>query len=123
MDKLEIQELKTLVSIDKQHVINFLKACNIKVKYNKVRMVFSDRVEKPFKELWELKLEPQVVKVEFTIHNTEQSQKEKLQSILQILIYKICNSDFQGNPNNILNRARIFVCIIGQFFLFILPRL
>ena len=93
MDNNEKQDLKELVAQDKIHVINFLKAHNLKVKDSKVSMLFSDTVENPvYKNLWLLNFEPALVKVEFELLNLPVLQGI-LQGILKILINKIVNRD------------------------------
>ena len=99
MNKVK-QELKELIATDKVYVINFLKAYNLKVKDNKVSMLFSDSVDNPiYKNLWDLEFEPVLVKVEFELLNLPENQGE-LQGKLKILINKISERDFPENPDN-----------------------
>ena len=106
MNNSEKQEIKELIAQDKIHVINFLKAHNLKVKDNMVVMLFSENVEEPaFKNLWDLEFEPAMVKVEFEILNLPDKQGELLET-LQILINKIAERDFPENPDNISEYLR-----------------
>lgn len=59
-----------MIATDKIHVVKFLKAHNLKVKDNRISMLFSDSVENPvYKNLWDLEFEPVLVKIEFELFN------------------------------------------------------
>lgn len=106
MNKTEKKESKELIAQDKVHVINFLRAYNLKVKGNRISMLFSDSFENPvYKNLWNLEFEPALVKVEFEILNLPNKRGEP-QEILQILLNKIVERDFPENPDNISEYLR-----------------
>ena len=89
MNKQEYQDLIEVVKVDKQHIINYLKAYNLKIS-GKISMVFSENLDNPqYKDLWKLKVEPTVVKTEFKIQNPDQIQRKKLHKLFEDLLNKI----------------------------------
>lgn len=100
MNKQEYQDLIEVVKVDKAHIINYLKAYNLKIS-GKISMLYSEDLENPqYKDLWKLKVEPSVVKTEFKIQNPDQIQKEKLHKLFEDLLNKIVVREWPDNPMN-----------------------
>jgi hypothetical protein len=100
MNKQEYQDLIEVVKVDKQHIINYLKAYNLKIS-GKISILFSGDLENPqYKQLWELGVEPAIVKTEFKIQNPDQIQREQLHKLFEDLLNKICNRAWPDNPVN-----------------------
>lgn len=90
-------DLKELVVQDKNHIINFLLAHNLKVKNNQVTLLFSDgevdgsTIDKQsFVDLWKLQYEPSLVKVEFIIEKPKELNSN-ITGILRQLLIRICS--------------------------------
>ena len=98
MNKQEYQDLIEVVKVDKQHIINYLKAYNLKI-VGKISMLFSEDLENPqCKNLWDLKVEPAIVKTEFKIQNPDQIQREQLHKLFEDLLNKIVVRGWPDNP-------------------------
>jgi hypothetical protein len=110
MSYQEKLDLMQLVESDKNHIVQFLLAHNIKVK-NKITMLFSDgdvdenRMDQlSFTNLWELQYEPILVRVEFILESPKK-EHSNFPGILQVLLDKIVDRDFPVNPNNTLDTS------------------
>lgn len=105
------QDLIELVEEDINHTIQFLKSHNLKVKGNKVTMLFSDgEVDETkldqlsFTNLWELEYEPSLVKVEFIIEKLKELNSIII-GTLEILLDKIVGRTWHVDPNNTLDTS------------------
>jgi hypothetical protein len=103
MNDQDKQELIDLVKQDCEQVIKFLSAYNLKVKHNKVEMLFSDgEVDESnlnnihFTNLWELQYEPSLVKVGFIIERQKELNSD-IKELLESLLYKITTRGWRDN--------------------------
>jgi hypothetical protein len=105
-------DLKELVNEDKQHIINFLKHHNIKVKNNEVSLLFSDGEvdeatidQQAFINLWELQYEPSLVKVEFTIESLNE-RSSNVQEVMESLINQLTTRGWHVDPYDSPNQSK-----------------
>lgn len=98
MNKNEIQYSKQLVTSDKRNIWNFLKANGFRVNRNSIVYLFLEYEQ--YKNLWELKGEPESVKVQFTIERITQGQLKNFPGIQENLINKIVERAWPDNPGN-----------------------
>jgi hypothetical protein len=117
MDQSEIQDLRELVKIDKEHIINFMQAHGFKVIGNVKLQYFSDtdtdlidpKVDDiVFRNLWQLDLEPELVFAEFKIAFPDKLNKKEFTMTLLDLTNKISHRAWPDNPNEIRGYLKEF---------------
>ena len=113
MNDLEKQELQELVQHDCKQAINFLESHSLKVKDNKVEILFSDGEvdeskldQQKFVNLWELQYEPSLIKVEFVIERPKEKHSN-IRDLMESLLNKIVNQEFPVNPDESLDTSNI----------------
>ncbi len=112
MNEQERRDLIYLVDQDKIHIEKFLQYHNLKVKDNKVTILFSDgEVDKTtihqqsFVNLWELQYEPSLVKVEFIIQELREAHGN-IKDLLESLLNKTTTRGWHDNPYDSLGNSK-----------------
>jgi hypothetical protein len=110
MSGQEKLDLMQLVESDKKNCLAFLKANNIRLN-NKISMLFSDgdvdeskMDQLSFTNLWELQLEPSLVKVEFVIKRPKE-EHSNITETLEILLDKIVERAWHVFPGESLDTS------------------
>lgn len=98
------QFLKTIVSIDLEHIVNFLLVHNFELKGNQIELLYSEGEGEPYLNLWEVE-EPHNVKVQFVIERP-QDLNSNITGTLEILLDKICNRAWPDNPYDPLDYSK-----------------
>ena len=112
MNEQERRDLVELVEIDKQHIIQYLQYHNLKVKDNKVTMLFSDGEvdestidQQIFVNLSELEYEVSIVKAEFIIQELREAHSN-IKELMESLINQITTRGWHDNPYDSLGNSK-----------------
>jgi len=104
MDDQEKLDLMELVEFDKLHIVQFLLAHNIRVKGGEVNLFYSEGEGEPYLNLWELQVEPHLVRAEFVIERIKEEHWD-ITGVLEILLDKIVDRDFPVEPDKSLGTS------------------
>ena len=105
MDDQEKLDLMELVESDKHHIVQFLSAHNIRVKGGEVNLFYSEGEGEPYLNLWELEVEPHLVRAEFFIERLLEVHRD-ITGIFDLLIDKITTRGWPDNPYEPLDYSK-----------------